>query len=145
MKRIKVTVLTALLVLVLCISAGIAEVRLPTIIGDNMVIQQGKPVAIWGWDGPGEKVFVSPSWEEQKWGSIADESGYWIVRFRSPQAGGPYQIKVEGSSTIDIKNILCGEVWVCSGQSNMAWSVSSSSNAKEEIARGAAMRGWIPK
>jgi len=124
--------------------ASFADVRLPAIIGNNMVLQQGRKVPIWGWAEPGEEVMVSVSWRSMKWGVIADKKGQWRFTISPPepltegraslQAGGPYKMTISGKNTITIENILVGEVWVCSGQSNMAMSVRSSANAEQEIA-----------
>ncbi|MBN2137543.1 MAG: hypothetical protein JW720_07035 [Sedimentisphaerales bacterium] len=116
-------------------SAGTAcgEVRLPAVIGDNMVLQQGGKVPIWGWAEPNEEIMVSVSWHSMQWGVTANEHGKWQFSMDAPKAGGPYEITLRGKNTITIRNILVGEVWVCSGQSNMEMSVYSSANAQEEI------------
>jgi len=123
------------LVLVLisaCVS--FADVRLPAIIGDNMVLQRDKKASVWGWAEPGEEVMVSVNWRSMKWAVTADKNGKWKFEMKSPKAGGPYEMTISGKNTITIKNILVGEVWVCSGQSNMAMSVGSSANAEWKIA-----------
>jgi len=122
----------------LIFTAADGEVRLPAIIGDNMVLQTGPQAAIWGWADPGEKVAVRGGWgdpgKEQVWKTTADEKGKWIVRIDTPHTHGPYTITVSGKNTIKINNVLIGEVWVCSGQSNMEWVVQNSDNAEQEIA-----------
>ena len=114
--------------------AALADVKLPAVIGDNMVLQQGGKVSIWGWADPGEEIMVGVSWNSMKWAVTADKDGKWSFKVNSPKAGGPYEMTLTGKNAINIKNILVGEVWVCSGQSNMQWSVQASNNAKEEIA-----------
>jgi sialate O-acetylesterase len=114
--------------------ASFADVRLPAVIGDNMVLQRGRKAPVWGWAEPGEEVMVSVSWRSMKWAVTADENGRWKFEMKSPKAGGPYEMTLSGKNAITIKNILVGEVWVCSGQSNMAMSVGSSANAELEIA-----------
>ncbi|MFH1738594.1 MAG: sialate O-acetylesterase [bacterium] len=109
-----------------------ADVKLPSIIGNNMVLQQGKSVPIWGWADPGEKVTVK--FQRQKKTATACPGGHWRVDLKSIKAGGPHTMSIAGNNTIDLVNILVGEVWVCSGQSNMQWSVERSDNAKQEIA-----------
>ncbi|MHC4464098.1 MAG: sialate O-acetylesterase, partial [Planctomycetota bacterium] len=119
-----------LLLLLVSACASFADVRLPAIIGDNMILQRDKKAPVWGWAEPGEEVMVSVSWRSMKWAVTADKNGKWEFEMKSPKAGGPYEMTLSGKNTITIKNILVGEVWVCSGQSNMAMSVSSSANAE---------------
>ncbi len=109
-----------------------AAVRLPAAIGDNMVLQQGQPVPIWGWADAGEKVTVSLLGQTKS--ALPDAGGKWIVRLDPLQAGGPHTMTVAGTNSITLKNILVGEVWLCSGQSNMQMTVNNSNNAQEEIA-----------
>jgi len=111
-----------------------ADIRLPAIIGDNMVLQQDQKVTIWGWADPGEEVMVSVSWHNMKWAVIAGRNGKWEYKMNPPKVGGPYEMTLSGKNTITIRNILVGEVWICSGQSNMQWPVQSSNNAEQEIA-----------
>jgi sialate O-acetylesterase len=120
------------------LSAGagsvVADIRLPCVIGDNMVLQQGKKATIWGWAMPGEEVMVEISWNSMRWAVKADEEGKWMFKMNPPEPGGPYEMTLSGKNVITVKNIMVGEVWVCSGQSNMQWTVQNSNNAKEEIA-----------
>lgn len=99
----------------------LGDVRLPSIISDNMVLQQKSDVRIWGWADPGEKVDVTPGWEGKPASAVADEDGKWLVRIRTPESGGPHTLVVKGKNTIEVKNVLVGEVWLGSGQSNMTW------------------------
>jgi sialate O-acetylesterase len=112
----------------------LADVRLPSVISDNMVIQRGSDVKIWGWAEPGENITVSLSGQGVVWGFIADEDGKWEVTLKEPKPGGPYELIVEGDNRINVKNIIVGDVWFCSGQSNMEWSVTRANNPKHEIA-----------
>ncbi len=128
-----VLILSSILLLA-CAGAAVADIKLPAIIGDNMVLQQGGKVSIWGWADPGEEVTVGVSWNSMKFAVTADKDGKWSFRINPPKAGGPYEMTLTGKNTITIKNILVGEVWVCSGQSNMQMSVRSSANAEQEIA-----------
>jgi len=130
---LKPTLLMVALVL-FCAGAVVADVRLPAVIGDNMVLQRGEKVTIWGWADPGEEVTVGVSWSQMKWAVTAGEKGEWSFRMNSPKTGGPYKMTVNGKNKIEIDNVMSGEVWVCSGQSNMAMSVQSSNNREEEIA-----------
>ncbi|MBW8039084.1 MAG: sialate O-acetylesterase [Planctomycetes bacterium] len=128
-------------VFVLCfvlsaVNAGLvfADVKLPAVIGDNMVLQKGKATHIWGWAEPGEEIMVSVSWRTMGWGITGDKVGKWSFEMSPPSTAGPHEMTISGKNTITIKNILVGEVWVCSGQSNMQMSVRSSANAEQEIA-----------
>ena len=111
-----------------------AFVKLPSIIGDNMMLQQGRSAPVWGWADPGERVTVSIGSQEVS--ATANEDGKWKVNLEPMHAGGPYTMTISGdqSSQITLSNILIGEVWVCSGQSNMQWTVSNSANPEKEIA-----------
>ena len=128
-----VLILSSILLLVIA-GAAVADIKLPAIIGDNMVLQQGGKVPIWGWADPGEEVTAGVSWNNTKLAVKADKDGKWTIKINPPKAGGPYEMTLTGKNTINIKNILVGEVWVCSGQSNMQMSVQSSNNAEQEIA-----------
>ena len=127
-------VVWGLLAVLLSVGGAFAEIKLPAIIGDNMVLQQGQKVAVWGWAEADEEVMVSVSWHSMQWGVKADKEGRWQFKMNSPKVGGPYEMTLTGKNTIRIKNILVGEVWVGSGQSNMQMSVQGSANSKEEIA-----------
>ncbi len=95
-----------------------AQTKLPSILSDNMCLQQEADVKIWGWDNPGQEVVINPSWGKQSQ-TITTEDGKWLVSIRTPKAGKTGRIKVTGSSQQSIGNIAFGEVWLCSGQSNM--------------------------
>jgi sialate O-acetylesterase len=116
--------------LLICIGS-FADVRLPKLISDNMVLQREKPINVWGWANSGEKVSVQ--FNKQTKSTKADKAGKWMVTLNAENAGGPYTLVVKGKNTITINNILVGEVWVCSGQSNMEWPVRAVKNADEEI------------
>jgi len=92
-------------------------VKLPALISDNMVLQQGRKVTIWGIADASEQVTVS--FEEQKLSATADADGQWKVELAPLKQGGPYEMTVAGKNTLTIHNVLVGEVWVCAGQSNM--------------------------
>jgi sialate O-acetylesterase len=97
-----------------------------------MVIQRDQDVPVWGWADAGEKVVVEMA--DQRAETTADDAGQWRVQLGPQPAGGPHELAVVGTNTIVINDVLVGEVWVCSGQSNMQWSVSASSDSVEEIA-----------
>jgi sialate O-acetylesterase len=110
-----------------------AELKLSAIIGDNMVLQQKQSDPIWGWDTPGTKVTVSFAGQTKT--GTADAKGKWTVKLDPmPANAKPATMTIKGSSSRELKNILVGEVWVCSGQSNMGFSVSSMWDADLEIA-----------
>ncbi len=115
-------------------SIACADIRLPSIIGDNMVLQQGSRFSIWGWSDPNEEINIRVSWRNEDWTLLGDESGRWQFAMTAPASLGPHEITLKGRNTITLKNILIGEVWVCSGQSNMEWPVQSSNNGAQEVA-----------
>jgi len=137
-KRVRFSETMVLIIfgVLLLVSAGaaLADIKLPAVISDNMVLQGNKKVSIWGWAEPGEEVMVSVSWHRMKWAVTAGKNGKWMFKMNSPKMGGPYEMTISGKNTITLKNIMVGEVWVCSGQSNMQMSVKSSANAEQEIA-----------
>ncbi len=97
----------------------VAKVELPYVISDNMVLQQKTNVALWGKTKPKKKVIITTTWAKGKTVVKADESGKWLVKVATPEAGGPYEITFNDGDKVTLKNILIGEVWICSGQSNM--------------------------
>lgn len=97
-----------------------ADIKLPSVIGSNMVLQQQSNVKLWGKASPGKVVSVKPSWANKSAKAIADSDSTWVVTVATPQAGGPYTIDfAEGKSKTTVENVLIGEVWFCTGQSNM--------------------------
>jgi sialate O-acetylesterase len=122
-----------LLVTVICLPVtAFTEVRLPKIFSSNMVLQQGVELPVWGWAEPGERVAVI--FNKTTIRVRTGNDGKWQVKFPALNAGGPYNMIIRGKNLIELKNILIGEVWICSGQSNMQWRVDQSNNAEEEIA-----------
>ena len=110
-----------------------AEVKLPNVIGSDMVLQRDLPVPIWGWADNGEEVTVSFSGQTKT--AKAGDDGKWMVKLTALKASAkPASLTIKGSNEITLENILVGEVWICSGQSNMEWSIRQSMNAQEEIA-----------
>ena len=102
-----------------------AEIRTPAIIGNNMVLQQNQKNSIWGWDNPGQSIEVLILGQSYK--GKADKNGYWKIALNPMKASfSPASMTIKGSSVLKYTNILVGEVWVCSGQSNMGWSVGQS-------------------
>jgi sialate O-acetylesterase len=109
-----------------------ANVQLPKIFGDHMVLQRDRAITIWGWADTKEKITVTLN--KQSKSVVAGKDGSWKISLASEPAGGPYNLVVKGKNTINLSDILIGDVWVCSGQSNMEWSVRNSNNPTEEIA-----------
>ena len=110
-----------------------SEVRLPKVFGSHMVLQQEKPVIIWGWADPGAEVSVRLATESRQ--VKANEKGEWKVEFPAMKAGDvALKLSVSGPNTIALDDILVGEVWLCSGQSNMEMGVGAALNGKQEIA-----------
>ena len=108
------------LALALLSAAASAKVELPNFIGDNMVLQQQTQAAIWGTAAPGKNVTIRPGWTKDKTVVKADpETGKWMARIATPAAGGPYDIVISDGEKLTVRNVLIGEVWFCSGQSNM--------------------------
>jgi len=121
------------LVLAVALAASaLADVKLPAVVSDNMVLQRGVKARIWGTADAGEKVTVTIGMQKQT--ATANDKGEWAVLLDPMEAGGPYDITVAGKNTIKLANVLIGDVWVCSGQSNMAMTVGRSANARQEIA-----------
>lgn len=96
-----------------------AKITLPNILGDNMILQQQSDVKIWGKASINKKVKVSPSWTKETYSTKSDSAGNWLINITTPVAGGSYSIKITDGEELVLKNILIGEVWFCSGQSNM--------------------------
>src|ERR1035437_7519357 len=113
-------------------SAARAEVKPNSLFSDGAVLQQGVAVPVWGTANDGEKVTVK---FQQQTVTATAKNGRWLVRLKPLKAGGPFTLTVAGESNIlTIANVLFGEVWVCSGQSNMAFELSRAANAAEAIA-----------
>jgi len=102
--------------------SSIAGIRLPNVISSNMVLQQQSKATLWGWADPAEKIFVTTSWNNAIDSVTTTSGAKWKIQINTPVAGGPYTITLKGWNTIVLENIMIGEVWVCSGQSNMEWS-----------------------
>ena len=107
-----------------------AQIHLPSFISDNMVLQQNFEAPIWGWAKPGTQISIQPGWSNTVYQTSADYNGDWFVKITTPSAGGPYSIIINKDT---LTNVMIGEVWVCSGQSNMQWALNQSENADEEV------------
>lgn len=110
-----------------------ASVRLPSVIGSHMVLQQKSEVTIWGWCDVDEHIKLKASWDTTTYTTVGSSFAQWSVKVKTPAAGGPYQITIEGSNKIVLDDVLIGEVWVCSGQSNMEMSVSWGLPYQDEV------------
>jgi sialate O-acetylesterase len=123
------------LLLLLLVSGNIlANVTLPGVISDNMVLQRNSRVTLWGWADPKEEIKIKVGWSTQEFAVKAGNLATWSLEIPTPEAGGPFTISIKGYNEIALKNILIGEVWLCSGQSNMEMSASwGIDNGEEEV------------
>ena len=112
--------------------AARAELRLPKVFSSHMVLQQEKPLVVWGWAEPNEKVTVTLSTGSQS--VQANERGEWKAVLPAMKASGPYALTVSGSTKVQFEDVMIGEVWLCSGQSNMEMGISAARDAQKEIA-----------
>lgn len=132
----KILLHSLLLALSLCsASVMVAQLRLPAIISSGMVLQQQDSATLWGWAGPSEKVNIITSWNNQRYEVTTDRDAHWRGKVKTPAAGGPYTITIETRGMpIVLEDVLIGEVWVCSGQSNMEWSFyNGEKDTREEL------------
>ncbi len=103
-------------------AGAFAQLRLPAVLSSNMVLQRNATVKLWGWAGPGEKIIVRLPWSKRVDTVVTSRDARWSIDVQTPEAGGPYTIALDGRTSVKLENVLIGEVWVCSGQSNMEWS-----------------------
>ena len=97
-----------------------AEIKVASALGDNMVLQRNTEVKLWGTAKPNEKLTVTTGWNNLKTNIVCNESGEWLVKVKTTDAGGPYAITISSrEEKVSLQNLLLGEVWLCSGQSNM--------------------------
>jgi sialate O-acetylesterase len=130
MKRVPITIV----VLFIFLQFSKANISLPEIFSDNMVLQQKSDVIIWGWAKTGETIVIKADWMDKDLTILADVQGTWKITLKTPGAGGPHNIHIKGYNEVILKNVLIGEVWLCSGQSNMEMSAQSGiNNGDEEI------------
>jgi len=106
-----------------------ATIKLPSLISNNMVLQQNTKVALWGWADAGEKIMITTSWNQKTITTTTDAGGKWITYVPTTKFGGPYSITFKASNELKIENVLLGEVWLSSGQSNMEFFVGKTTNA----------------
>lgn len=110
---------TTFIMFALSCAATNAQVRLSPLFTDNMVMQQRTDAPIWGTCEAGRTVSVTTSWNRRKYDTVAGSDGKWKVKVATPKAGGPYEITVSDGTPVTLRNVMIGEVWLCSGQSNM--------------------------
>jgi sialate O-acetylesterase len=112
---------------------AVADVRLPSVFSSHMVLQRGLAAPVWGWGDPGEKVTVAFGGQKQT--ATVDEQGRWSLKLDPLDASSEGRtLEVTGNNKLAFENVLVGDVWICSGQSNMEWTVNATINATEEIA-----------
>ncbi|MBK9120414.1 MAG: 9-O-acetylesterase [Phycisphaerales bacterium] len=123
--------LTCALMFTLATTAG-AAVRLPHIFGAGMVVQRDQPIPVWGWADSGETVTIE--FADSTVFTTANDTGQWSVTLPPRAAGGPHTLTIRATNTLKLDDVLVGEVWLCSGQSNMEWGLRSSSDPDTTIA-----------
>ena len=112
--------------------SGFGNARVTAIFSDHMVLQRNKPIPIWGWADPGENVTVE--FNRQSKSVITDNKGKWNVSLDPEKEGGPFKLIIKAGNKLTFRDVLVGEVWICSGQSNMEFKVKSGADAEREIA-----------
>lgn len=137
------------IILVLISNSAFANVTLPNVFSDNMVLQRNTEVALWGWANPQEEVVITPSWNNQIYKIKANNQAKWVINIPTPKEGGPYTISIKGYNEVVLKNILIGEVWICSGQSNMemnpSWGIDNGDEAVKNAANPNIRFFTVPK
>lgn len=129
-KHIKLALVSFLFVATM--PMAMAKVVLPKIFGSDMVLQRETQVDLWGWGAPGEEITVTTSWDQKTYNTKTSLMAKWALKLNTPKAGGPYTVSIKGNQeTIVLDNVLIGEVWLASGQSNMEWSANSGLDNKE--------------
>ncbi len=109
-----------------------ADVRLPSLIGDHMVVQQGKPIRLWGWADAGEQ--ITASFSDASATATTDKAGHWQLTLPARAASTvPQALTITGTNSIVVQDVLVGEVWLCSGQSNMEWPLTKTNHGPKEI------------
>lgn len=123
---------TRLLVFLVFLSSSstcISAIKLPALISNNMVLQQNSKVALWGWASPGERVTITTSWNNKTTKIVANENGKWFCYVKTIAAAGPFNIQFKASNEVSVDNVLLGEVWLASGQSNMEFFVAKTKSS----------------
>ncbi|HEY9007277.1 MAG TPA: sialate O-acetylesterase [Ohtaekwangia sp.] len=120
-----------------CIASAEAQLRLPSLFDDHMILQQQSPVPIWGWSHPSQDIVIHVSWDTTTIKTKSDNTTYWSTTLYTPPAGGPYTITIKNSwgEQRILQDVMIGEVWLCSGQSNMEWSMEAAGDGKLAMAQ----------
>lgn len=134
----------AIFLFAVCLSTH-AEVHLPAIFSDGMVMQQQTHANLWGTATPNKKVTVRTSWDGKLYAATADKQGAWKLAVSTPEAGGPYTVTFDDGTPKVLSNILIGELWLCSGQSNMEMPMKGFKNQPVENANMDILRSRNPK
>ena len=113
-------------------AVGAADVKLPAIFSDHMVLQQGMDIPVWGTADPGEDVTVTIAGKSVS--TKANDKGQWTLKAPSVSDFGPVAVKIAGKNVIELKDVLMGDVWLVAWQSNAEWSIEHSVNPQAEIA-----------
>ena len=122
--------LTVPFLLIISITTS-AQLRLPNVFSDHMVIQRESDVPVWGWGSPGGEVIIKTSWDTATVRTVISNKAQWKTKIKTPKAGGPFTITIQSGNEIKtINDVLSGEVWLCSGQSNMEWTMSMTDGRK---------------
>lgn len=125
-------------IFLLIANISMANISLPSVFSDNMVLQRNSTTKIWGWASPGEEIKLVASWNPTDTLSTkGNRQAKWELKLKTPEGPGPYTITISGYNTIELKNVLVGEVWLASGQSNMEWSASAGIINGEEAIKNA--------
>lgn len=125
--------LTLILFLAIFVHQAVfAKITLPHIFSDNMVLQRNEKVLLWGWASPNEEITIRTSWDDKAYSTKTSLTTKWKIEMVTPNAGGPFSIVFSGAENeITLENILIGEVWLCSGQSNMEWSATTNAGIND--------------
>lgn len=126
MNKIKIALLSVLLA-----NTVKAEIKLPDLVGSNMVLQRDKPIKLWGYGNPEEQVTIH--FAGRRLHTVTAENGRWTIIAPALKAGGPYTMNIQGENKISLTDILIGDVWICSGQSNMEFNLQDALHAEQEI------------
>ncbi len=123
---------TAIFFILLAVTTSSGQVKLPKLVNDGMVLQRDAKVKIWGWASDGENISVQ--FIDSAYNTTANKNGEWEIVLSGLKAGGPYTMQINASNSVTINDIVVGDVWLCSGQSNMGLSLGSVSNYyKDEL------------
>lgn len=132
LKNILGLLMVSLIVSNVIASPNAENLKISKMFSSNMILQRDIKVPVWGWAEPGGTVKVE--FNGQSIETIVGKDGRWMVKLKPMKSGGPFTMTVSGQKNIKFKNVMIGDVWLCGGQSNMAWRVSTSKNSRQETA-----------